>query len=109
MVEFEEYPHIITSQAIAGEQVEPYQDANGDWVIPESLIDTVQSVGRARPNDAGKLIVGEDGSAVAFGFIVYMPQDAPEFISGSPVVMTGVGTGSVKRFFRGQLNCQMWV
>lgn len=108
MVDFEQYPHTITSSTPSA-QVEPFQDANGDWIIPgPGLVDTITSECRAKPNDQGKTVSGIDGIALDFQYLVYLPLTTPDFITGSPVVIPGVGNGTVKRFFRGQLNCMLW-
>ena len=107
MVDFEQYPHTITSSQSAG--TEPYQDSNGDWVIQDpGSVTVISSEGRAKPNDQGKTVSGEDGTMQSFAWLIYLPQTAPDFLPGSIVTIEGIGTGSVKRFFRGQLNCMMW-
>ena len=109
MVDFRQYPHTITS-TVQAVQVDPYQDENGDWVIPEpGATVELSSECRAKPNDKGNTVNGEDGVVLAFAWLVYLPLSAPDFSTGQTVSCDQIGTGTVKRFFRGQLNCMMWV
>ena len=109
MVGFSQYPHTITS-TVQAVQVEPYQDANGDWVIPApGATVSLSSECRAKPNDQGKTVNGEDGIILAFSYLVYLPLTSPVFNVGASVAIGTFGSGTVKRFFRGQLNCMLWV
>ena len=109
MVGFEQYPHTIVSES-GTNKADATQDVNGNWVIPApGATVTTTSECRAKPNGEGKTVNGEDGVAIAYDFLIYLPQTAPEFFNGASVTIDGFGKGLVKRFFRGQLNCMMWV
>jgi len=104
-----QYPHMITGQTI-GIQTQPVLNANGDYVIPApSGNTTFASLCRARPNGEGKRVVSEDGQTLEFSYLIYLPTSANDFIPGTSITVTGIYNGIVKRFFRGQLNCMLWV
>lgn len=113
MVDFVQYPHVISMET---ETVitDPYQDDNGDWILPTPGDKvTITSEGRAVPNGKQNKIKGENGLLIEFDFLVYLPQDCLEFAEGQAIVVkSGADTidqGVVQRFFRGQLNAMLWV
>lgn len=110
-----QHPHTITLQT-SEELTEPYQDQNGDWVVPEpGDLKTVNQECRAEANSQDNKVSTKDGTKIDFSFMVYLPKDCVEFNYGQKVTIKDnlsnevIGEADVKRFFRGQMNCRLWV
>ena len=103
-----QYPDVLSASSVATDSV---RDANGNWVTPDSSLITQKC--RVEANTRGQKLTTADGTAIQFDWLVYMPFSAGEVAAGSPVSITRdgqtVATGTVKRFFRGQLNSRLWL
>lgn len=108
-----QHPHIIEGET-ENPVTDAYQDNNGDWVIPEpGMKETISCAGRAVPNGTGSKFKGVDGQLLEFDFLVYLPQDCPEFAEGQMIIVKDgaktIEKGAIQRFFRGQMNAMLWV
>jgi hypothetical protein len=109
----EQHPHILKFST-GNTVTEPYQNNDGDWVIPEAgETENTEIKCRAQENSKDAKVVGVDGTKLEFAFMVFMPVDSPEILEGTTIEITNEGksffNGDVKRFFRGQLNSRLWV
>ena len=106
-----QYPHTIKYNHVT--QGEAYQNADGDWVVPEVTEAEVIQKCRLEVNGTGKKTAGEDGTLIEYGFAIYMPLDSKSIPFNQVVEVYNrselIGKGSVKRFSRGQLNARAWV
>jgi hypothetical protein len=89
------------------------RDANGDWITPDGVWASVSEC-RDEPNDKGTKIEGEDGEAVTYGSLVFLPEDCPEVIRGSEIRVIDsesnvVLQGTARRFKRYRKNAKLWV
>jgi hypothetical protein len=100
-----QYPHTLTTTILSADAV---QDGNGNWVQPAIEPTTISQACRAEPN-GNSFITLMDGSKYSYAFVVYMPLSAPDIPSDATVTITGVITATVKQFYRGQLNCRLWL
>lgn len=100
-----QYPHILTTSILNAEAV---RDENGNWIQPD-LQPTVYNLPcRAEPN-GNSFITLTDGSKYSYAFVVYLPATTPDIPTDVTVTITGIITGTVKQFYRGQLNCRLWL
>lgn len=106
------YPHKLKFNVI-GSESEPYQDGNGDWLIPTNTETEVELSCRAEPNGQGKVIAGEDGNSLVYSWSVYMAKDAVKVEYGQAIeVYNGaelLAKGNCLMFSRGQMNARLWV
>lgn len=106
------YPHKLKFN-IVGSESEPYQDDNGDWVVPENTTTEVELSCRAEPNGQGKMIAGVDGNNLVYAWTIYLAKDAMKLEYGQAVqVYNGtelLASGSCIMFSRGQMNSRLWV
>ena len=103
-----QYPHL----ASVFENIEAYQDANGNWVsggTTEAKTFKCRAEVAIGTNDG--LIQGADGAAINFNWIVYCPLSTPLITTGATIMVYGVmhTADSVKRYSRGQLNIRLWL
>ena len=109
----EQHPHILkfsTGNAVT----EPYQDEQGDWVIPSpGEVEITDVKCRAQENIKEEKVMGQDGTKLEFAYMVFMPANCPEIVEGATIEIFKDGNsfykGDVRRFFRGQLNARLWV
>ncbi len=102
-----QYPHTISiTQAGTGTQ-----DSNGNITVGSST--SISAVCRAEPASGERMITGPNGTVTSYDWMVYLPVISNEVIPGaSAVVMNGstqLHSGPVKRFFKGQLSCKIWL
>jgi hypothetical protein len=103
-----QYPHILTLTSIDAS----VQDSQGNWVSTGVTIN--QRICRAEPASSGRYLVGPGGDKIPYDFTVYMPLPAETIVPGAKAEITNqdgdmLGTSTVKRFNRGQLNARAWV
>jgi len=106
--------HIIkaTSENV---QTEPYQDENGDWVLPvPGQKCQIEQQGRAEVNNGPTKVTGVDGIKVDFAYMIYLPIDSYEFYYQQEVEIFNlegkkIGGGTVKNFHKGLIGCKLWV
>lgn len=106
------YPYILTTTILNTDAV---RDGNGNWVQPAIEPTIISQPCRAEPN-GNSFITLVDGSKYSYAFVVYMPATAPEIPTDVAVTITGTINGNaieykgtVKQFYRGQLNCRLWL
>lgn len=104
-------PHIIKFNLI--EQGEAYQNADGDWIQPETQqVEVVQEC-RMQPQGEGKTFKNQDGDDVEYSMFVYMPKGSikPQENVDVAVLDNGIriGSGQVKRVHESQLNVKIWL
>lgn len=105
-----QYPHSMNVTLQNGNST---QDDNGNWMVPTNEITMNNLPCRAEPN-SNSFITLADGSKYSFAFKVYMPIPDDDIPVGADILITDanaqvVATGKVKQFFRGQLNCRLWL
>lgn len=100
-----QYPHTLVIPGIAGEST---QNEDGTWSTTEPTPPVNQS---CRYEAAGRQnqIKGADGEIYTYTGIVYMPLSAPDIANTIEVTVTGRITAKVIYFYRGQLNCTMYL
>lgn len=105
-------PHILTYLKDTS-STEPYQDNNGDWVIPDNEPVVVEILCRAEPNGQGKFIASEDGQNIVYSWVVYLDLGIERIPYGTEVKIFKDGdqfaSGQVKLFVEGQKNCRLWL
>lgn len=90
----------------------PERDEDGNYTEGRQLW---KCLGRCRDEAAtkGDFTTTTDGEKVSFSWIVYAPLSTPDILFGKTVRVTDGETvraiGTVKRFYRGQLNCRIWL
>lgn len=92
----------------------PYEDENGDIVIPPGVVTTFELSCRFEPNSKGETIVTNDGKVHLYNWMIYMEAgqpDVPNYVHVFGYNEDGSvkGHGVVERFDRGQLNARAWV
>lgn len=107
-----QYPHTVEGETETL-VTDPYQNDNGDWILPTpGEKQTISCQGRAVPNGNQNKVKGVDGQMINFDFLVYLPQDCPEFAEGQMITVKDgakvVDQGTILRFFRGQMNAMLW-
>ncbi len=105
-------PHILKYKTVSTSS-EPYQDDDGNWVIPEnSEFENVVKC-RAEPNGTGRVIAGEDGKSIVYSYTIYLPKDIKSLNYGQKVdVLLNddiIASGTVMMFSRGQMNSRIWI
>lgn len=92
-----------------------YQNADGDWVLPDPVVVERFAKCRIEPNGSGKKTPNQDGTLVEYGFTVYMPHDV-EPIPFNQLVkffdadgISEIASGECKRFHKFQRNSIAWV
>ncbi|MEN0095898.1 MAG: hypothetical protein AAGB30_10985 [Pedobacter sp.] len=105
-----QYPDIIFYPSYEGES--EYDQASGTWVTSGGP--GTSSIGcRAELNSKGEMVLSNDGTELAYTFIVYLPAGSPGFEFGQEVYVVDQSgskfTGTVKLFKRGQLNARLWL
>lgn len=105
-----QYPYKLELSNLSGE---PQRDENGDYV---EATESFTEIGNCRDEAGapGQFTTTTDGQQISFSWIVYLPKTAPDIAYGKTVRVTdGNGNvrayGTVKRFYRGQLNCRLWL
>jgi hypothetical protein len=102
-----QYPHTLKITTVGVGT----QDGNGNWQPGTPA--TVEKACRAEPNSKSATVKTDDGTAIVFDFTVYMPLYVDIIAVGSKVeVYNGndlLGTNTVKRLSRGQLNARVWL
>ncbi|WP_392436463.1 hypothetical protein ACF3N7_05365 [Cruoricaptor ignavus] len=105
----QQYPYTLEVSEIDGEN---HRDENGDYT---EGIEAFLEIGKCRDEagSPGQYTITEDGQKVSFSWIVYAPLNTPEIEGGRIVRVVSAGKvramGVVKRFYRGQLNCRIWL
>lgn len=109
-----EYPHTIITNGT--ELVtEPYQDENGDWVLPApGEVNLISQKGCAEINGSGAKVPSQGGEKVEYSYMVYLPSNATEIVYGQTVTIKDdkgaqIGTGTALAFFRGSMNARVWI
>lgn len=100
-----QYPHTITVTILTANAV---RDALGNWIQPAVEPAEYQVECRAEPN-GNRMVVLADGSMIQVAFIVYLPLTAPDIPADTLVSISNGAKGKVKQFYRGQLNCRLWL
>lgn len=93
-----------------------YDPNTGDYT-PETPGSTVESKCRYEAASGNGWISTEGGERINYSGIIYLPKDAPQINTGTPITVTinrnGVTDQIIKdkvlRYFRGQLNARIWV
>ena len=104
-----QYPHSVTITP----KIDPVQDGqSGDFAAPVS--GTVKTSDcRLEPAGDNPVITGENGDAVKFRFILYMPPISEQYRFGDLVDVTlsngSQMTGTLKLQSNGQFNTRLWV
>lgn len=105
-----QYPDILQYDIVTTGQ--PYQDDDGDWVVPEPSVETTQIACRAEANTKGDYAIAEDGQQIKYGWVVYY-QKKVEIPFGTQITVARDGntraSGTVKRSVVDQLNSKAWV
>lgn len=107
-----QYPHFLFSFT-PGESI---QDAEGNWSQSNSFL-TYQCICREETNGKGSIINNQDGNAIVFSSVIYLPLSAPPLIDGTEIVVIEtkdeLGVVRVKKpilkYYKGQLNTRIWV
>lgn len=106
------FPHRLKYDLII-QAGEAYQNADGDWVQPEPMVQEVFQECRMQPVGEKKTFKNQDGDDIEYSMYVYMPkgyeliplnQDV-EIFDGERLI----GKGSVKRIHPSQLNVKAWL
>jgi len=109
-----QYPDIIIFPG-TNEVTEPYQNGNGDWVLPEpGQVEDITQKCRVEVNNSGSRVPGNDGGYIEYSFMIYLPVDTVEVPFDASIIIKNdkeeqIGKGKTKRFFRGKLNARLWV
>lgn len=105
-----QYPYKLFLSTFSGQ---PERDADGNYV---KGTENFTEIGKCRDEagSPGQFTTTADGQKVEFSWIVYAPKDSPDIPYGKTVkVEDEAGNiralGTVKRFYRGQLNCRLWL
>lgn len=108
-----QYPYYLFVHNIS----ESTQDPNtGNWSTPSD--DWVfHSVCREETNGAGRQINGQDGEAIIFSSVVYLPSTAASIAEGTEVFVSETNSKEAERrickhvlkFNKGQLNSRLWL
>jgi hypothetical protein len=109
MIDVVQYPHTLTAKIIGPGT----KDAMGN-PIPGTETSRVQKCRAEAPNVKTEPIKNNDGESLAFSWIVYMPFGVAKLAEGTEVSITDKDgslfcTGTVKRFYNGQLNTRLWL
>jgi hypothetical protein len=99
-----QYVHILLVTTLNNDAV---QDSDGNWQQTGEAV-TQSLPCRAEPN-GNSFITLPDGSKYSYAFVVYMPAGSPDIPGGTPVTISEIASGTVKQFYRGQLNCRLWL
>src|SRR5690606_10300290 len=105
--------HTLTYVVPNPEGEAPYQDEDGNWVIPDPFV-TREAPCRAQENvRANYTIADQDGNRVEFNYVVHLSKDSDTIVAGTDITVkkndSVIYTGTVKRFHPGQLHNRLWV
>lgn len=105
-----QYPYTLEIGIVS---TTPTRDENGDYTEGQMQW---QTVGKCRDEAAsrGDFTTTTDGQRVSFSWMVYAPPGTPEIAYEKTVRVTDQhgnirAAGTVKRFYRGQMNCRIWL
>lgn len=102
------YPDHITLT----KNIEPTQNATGDWVEGSGTADSLSSVCRFQPAGANNVIRGQDGVDVRYDYKVFLPSTS--FLTEYGDIVTGLYSGNaingtVKGHHNRQTHTVLWV
>lgn len=100
-----QYPHIIIINPQPGDALLQ----NGIWTTPAPGTPVEQAC-RYEPSQITRQIKVADGLVITYKGIVFLPLSSPEIQSGVSVNIVGVVEGAkTLYFYRGQLNCSLYI
>ncbi|WP_133575174.1 hypothetical protein [Pedobacter metabolipauper] len=106
-----QYPHILRFTIVT--DAVPYEDSNGDTVIPVGTAGVFEIKCRFETNSKGSTIPSNDGENVIYSWMIYMPLNQIDIPKRIDVVGLNKGVefakGTVLNFSRDQLNARAWV
>lgn len=92
---------------------QPYQDAKGNWVVPDPETVTIELPCRSEANTSGRPVALADGTVLHYTFLVYLDEGMPEIPAQTPIEIIRDGkvveSGTVKRFKPLSKYCGVWV
>lgn len=88
-------------------------EETGDWNAGEPAGELKQLNCRAEMNGNNRTLAMQDGSKLDYSFVIYLPKGTDviekdivvEVMSGAEIIVKA----PVKQFFKGQLNCKLYV
>lgn len=99
-----QYPHTIILKGNSQDAL--FED--GIWIIPNPEADTEQPC-RYEPATLNRELSLADGVTVKYKGIVYLPLSTPDIAEGLLVEITDVITTKTLYFYRGQMNCTLYL
>lgn len=99
-----QYPHTITLSLKA----EPAQSEDGTLTAGAEL-EPLTIRCRAEANGSGKKIAGTDGTLTDYTWDIFAPRQTAEIPEGTPYLLNGAITGTVKRAINNQFNTRIWL
>lgn len=107
-----QYPHIL--KFILVTESEPYENEDGDIIIPPGVEETIEIKCRFEPNSKGQTIITNDGKVLIYNWMIYMPLGQPEIPNKIDLIGYNAdgsikGKGVAERFDNGQLNARVWL